>query len=61
MRTAARPEPAITAKRLQVRLGLSVRASHLAVAALVRWRVLKEVTGRRWFRVFVAEDLDPAR
>jgi hypothetical protein len=54
-------EPAITAKRLQVRLGLSVRASHLAVAALVRRRVLKEVSGRRWFRVFVADALDPER
>jgi len=52
-------EPAITARRLQVRLGLSVRASHLAVAALVRRRVLKEVSGRRWFRVFVADALDP--
>ena len=54
-------EPAITARRLQVRLGLSVRASHLAVAALVRRRVLKEVSGRRWFRVFVADALDPGR
>ncbi len=54
-------EPAITAKRLQVRLGLSVRASHLAVAGLVRRRVLKEVSGRRWFRVFVADALDPGR
>ena len=52
-------EPAITARRLQVRLGLSVRASHLAVAALTRRRVLKEVSGRRWFRVFVADALDP--
>jgi hypothetical protein len=54
-------EPAITARRLQVRLGLSVRASHLAVAALVRRRVLKEVSGRRWFRLFVADALDPGR
>ncbi len=54
-------EPAITARRLQVRLGLSVRASHLAVAALVRRRVLKEVSGRRWFRVFVADALAPGQ
>jgi hypothetical protein len=54
-------EPAITAKRLRVRLGLSVRASHSAVDALVRRRIVREVTGRRWFRVFIADALAPSR
>jgi hypothetical protein len=52
-------EPAVTARRPQQRPGNSVAGARDILDALARRRILREVTGRRWFTVFVAEELAP--
>lgn len=49
--------PVVTARRAQELLGVTNPTARAAIAALEREGVLREITSRRWGRVFRADEI----